>query len=396
MSASSVTLLALVLSAPPVDAPVIRAASVVLTAGDVATRAHELAREGKRIPPEKIIDGLVLEASLAAEARRTGVDRTPDCRAAVAATRQQVLAALYSEDTASRFPRPAEAELREIYHRGEDTARLILVAVATRDEAKAVRERVDKGGDLGAEAGRSLDPVSASKRGDTGVVARIAMDPALAALVFAAPKGSLIGPVEMKNGWAVARVLEAKLGTEEGFKAARPRIEAFSMAQQVGQARGHATEMLRKKAKIAVDDKALASLGGRIEPTPDEANRTVLTVNGRAFTYREVLPAVRTNVSLAHGSASVRNRAIEGFADEYLLAAEAVERGLDRKPENVALLARNEVHTLSQFLGRKVLAELAERTPPAKANAAFEKKAAEILKANQVWVDRAAAVAAAR
>jgi hypothetical protein len=396
MSGSSIALLALVLSAPPIDAPVIRAGSVVLTAGDVATRAHELAREGKRIPPEKIVDGLVLEASLAAEARRTGVDRTPDCRAAVAANRQQVLAALYSEDSASRFPKPPEAELREIFHRSEDTARLILIAVATRDEARAVRERVEKGGDLGAEAGRSLDPVSAAKRGDTGVVARVALDPALAALVFKAPKGAIVGPVELRNGWAVAKVVEASIGTEDGFKAARPRLESVARSQLTGQARAHAIEMLRKSAKIEVLTNALSSLGGRIEPTPEEAGRTVLKVNGRAFTYRDVLPAVRSTVSLAHGSSSARNQAIERFADEFLLAAEAVERGLDRKPENVTLLARNEVQALMRFMGRKVLAEIAANTKPEKANAAFEKKAEEFRKSNQVWVDRAAAVAAAR
>lgn len=388
--------LALALSAQPIDPPVIRSGTMVLTAGDVTTRAHELAREGKKLPPDRIVDGLVIEVALAAETRRTGADRTPDGRAAIASNRQQVLAALYVEDSASRFPAPAEAELREIFHRGEDTARLILVAVATQDEAKAVRARVDAGGDLAAEAGRSLDPRSAANRGDTGVMPRITLDPALAKLVYSAKKGALIGPVQTKNGWAVAKVVEASVGSEEAFKAARPKLEAFARAQVLGQARAHAIEMLRKKAKIEVDEKALASLGDRIDPTPDEAGRTVLRVDGRAFAYRDVLSTVRTNVSLAHGSSRVRKQAIEAFADDYLLGVTAVERGLDRKPENATLLARNELHALAQFMGRKVLAEIAARTPPEKVGAAFEKRTAEFLKVNQVWVDRATALAAVR
>ncbi|HSN13436.1 MAG TPA: peptidylprolyl isomerase, partial [Anaeromyxobacteraceae bacterium] len=328
--------------------------------------------------------------------RRTGLDRTPDGRAAVGANRQQVLAALYVEDSASRFPKQPDSELRELFHRGEDTARLVLVAVATQDEARAVRARVDAGGDLAAEAGRSLDPTSAAKKGDTGVVPRITLDPALAALVFSARKGAIVGPVQLRNGWAVAKVLETSVGSEEAFKAARPRLEAFSQQQLLGQARAHALEMLRKKAKIDVDEKALASLGDRVEPSTDEAGRIVLKVDGRAFAYRDVLSTVRTTVSLAHGSARVKTQAVSTFADEHLLATAAVERGLDRKPENVTLLVRNEVHSLAQFMGRKVLAEIAARTPPDKAGAAFEKRADELVKANQVWVDRATALAAVR
>jgi len=384
-------LLAFALAGPAGAKVVIRAGGVEFTTDHVRQRLYEV--QGKGFTPEQILDGLVTEAALAAEARKTRLLETDaDCKASVAYVRMRLLSDLYTAKVA-KIPKPTEAEARAAFHLREDTAHMQTVAVATREEAAALRTRIERGSDIGVEAARSLDPAGAAKRGDTGVLPRIVLDEALASAVFAAPKGGLIGPIQSGNGWLVAKVVATTVGTEAQFAASRERIDAFLVAQSASQARAHAIEMLRKQARISIEP-ALASLDRNSSAAA--LDQVVLTVNDRRFRYREILPALRGIQQGGHGGGAATRNAVDDFASDHLLASEVQSRGLDREPASIAALERAETHALAEFLGRRVLAGLPAKESERRRGELFQKRIEALKRSNDVWIDRPAALAALR
>jgi hypothetical protein len=387
-------LVAVALAAPPNAAVVIRGGGLEFTTADVRNRQIELRAKGQPFTPDQLVDGLTSELTLAAEARRTGLAETDaDARATVGFARRKFLASLYVARIA-KIPKPTEADALAAFHLREDTARLQSVVVATREEAAALRSRVEKGADIAKEALASLDPNGAARRGDTGVMPRIVMDEPLAAAVFSSPKGALVGPIQSGNGWIVAKVMETTVGTAAQFAASRERVEAFLVTRLEEQARAHAIEMLRKDARVTIDTEALPLLPEKGSPSPATADRVLLTVRDRSFTVREVLPALRGLQRGGHGGSASLRMGVDEFASMELLATAVTARGLDREPETAAALVRNDVHALAEWMGRRILSEVAAKGSEKSRGDDFLKRLEAMQKANKVWVDRPAALAA--
>lgn len=104
-----------------------------------------------------------------------------------------------------------EAELEASFASRQDRAaaqaerQLSMILLASEAEANEVASLVD--GNFAALAReRSLDPGSAEVGGDLGLLARDDLDPAIAAEVFAADLGAVVGPFDLGGEWALFEV----------------------------------------------------------------------------------------------------------------------------------------------------------------------------------------------
>lgn len=391
---SALPIVLLTLAGASASDPVIRAGDVTLSAAAVTLRAGELSAGGNRLTAEQIVDGMATEVALAHEAKRTGVAASPDATATVERERTRALAAAFTQSLSpDTVP---DAEILRAFHEGSDLARLSVVVLESREAAAAARARIEAGSAFAAEALHSLDPRSSSTGGDTGPKPRAQFDAALRDEVFRVKPGALIGPVQLSNGgWAVARLEERAIANEADLPAARARIVSYVRRQAVGQARAHAIEMYRRSVAITVNESFLQSLGGRIEPKGDEAGTVVASVGVSKIRYRDLLPALRELSGVGHGSVTLKRQVVDSYVDDLLLAAEARRRGLDSRPETKDALALAEIRMLAQAMARSLLPAKDRASSPEQMNALLAKRAAEIRKRANVWIDRPAALAAA-
>lgn len=360
-----------------------RVDAVAITRADYDERARALAVARTPRSAADVVSDLVDEALLAAEAKRLGIDREPAVVAQVERQRRRLLVEAYVEEL-GRAAEPTDAALRELYHSTGDAVRLVLVKLASEADARAALERVRKGGDLAVEARRGLDAQLAARGGDTGWVVRAGLAPPLAEAAFRAAPGELVGPVALTVGWAIARVVEQRVGDEAGFAARKEALVAFARRQHAERSRAHVLSKLERQAAVKLDEEFLRSLGVRAEATPDELARVIATVNGTPLHYRDIHPAAaRLLRSARHGvGPSVRIELASKEIEERLLAGEALARGLGRAPAVVAAMPGIERNLAASALAERI-GERADLSDPAVA-----KRVAALRRAARVRLER--------
>lgn len=360
-------------AAPAGAAPVARVDAAVVTLSDVRERQRVLSQRGGAATPQQALRGLVDEVLLAGEARKLGLDRDPAVTEQLAAARATVLADSLIADAAARAA-PGDDMLKELYHSSGDTVRLLLSRYGSEPEARAALARVKGGLDLREEAKSSIDPALARKGGDTGTTSRGGLDPALAAVAFRVDVGELFGPVELKLGWAIGRVLERAISDESGFAARREALAAFARRRIAEQTRQHLAQQIRAKHGVKLDESFLRSLGNRTDATPAELDHVIATVNGVALRYRAVHPGIAAVAGAGGHLAGPGTKVAlaERVLEERLLASAAVQRGLDKTPEVTSALAGLEWNVLASAYAARVAKDPRAGTADAKLRAKLD------------------------
>lgn len=346
-------LLAVLLAAAPAGGDAVaRVDGVAVTRDDVAERLRVLGARGQKIAPAQALGSLVDEAVLAAEARRQGLDRDPTVTEAIASERRQLLTKALEEELQSKLT-PNDETLRKMYHSTGDAVRAAVIKVVSREQAEDGLKRLRAGGDLAAEAGKSIDPRLA--RGDV-TVSRGELEAALADAAFAAPVGGVFGPVELKLGWAYGKVLERTVADEAGFPARRPALEAFVRKQLSAEALAHLTQKSKAKASVKIDEAFLKGLGNRVDATPKELEHVIATVNGIPLRYAAIHRSVAYIASAGKHAAGPTTKIslAEKAADELVLESVALERGLARSPVVASVLPGIERYVLANALATRI------------------------------------------
>jgi hypothetical protein len=253
---------------------------------------------------------------------------------------------------------PPESRLREMFQALGDSARLESLVYETRAAAHAARQRIEQGATFAAEARGAVMAQTYARPDAAPPFMRGQLDPALGDLLFASPAGKLVGPVELKNGWGVARAIKLERGTDAEFAAARPGLAKRAKELGRDEAVKHVVAQLRAKSGVTLDEAFLRGLRGK-EATPQQLEHVVATVNGQPMRYAEVFPFI---VAL-DGHMAGPNVKIQ-FAwrrvDAILLEDLAIERHLDAAPEVKARQPEFERIALADGAARRICAT----TPP--------------------------------
>ena len=174
---------------------------------------------------------------LAREARRQGLDKTPDMKTQIDLAGQTVLVRAYVADWIQKNPVP-ESELKSEYEKiksqiGDKEYKVRHVLVEKEDEAKEVIAELQKGAKFEDLAkARSKDPGSKDKGGDLDWNAPASFVKPFGDAMMKTPKGKFTPqPVQTQFGWHVILVEDERPAKVPSYDEVKPQLQQRLQAQ---------------------------------------------------------------------------------------------------------------------------------------------------------------------
>lgn len=199
----------------------------------------------------RVLDEVVDQKLLAAEALKRKLDKDPLAQKRLAAARERILGDMLVESVVTdavneNTIRGLYAEQLKLAKQSEEIhARQILVA--TQADADAVKKLLVSGASFEALAmERSTDAATRFNGGDLGFFTTDVMPEAYEANLKAAKPGEIVGPFETDGGYAIVKIEARRLEQPITLEAARPQIVRFLTYDQVRDL----LEKLRGRAKV--------------------------------------------------------------------------------------------------------------------------------------------------
>ena len=199
----------------------------------------------------RVLDEVIDQKLLAAEARKRKLDTNPLAARRLAAAQERVLGDLLVEQSVEKAVN--EGAIRSLYQdqlkqaRQSEEFRARQIVVGTQAEAESVRKLLATGASFEALAmERSIDSTTRFNGGDLGYFTADVMPEAYVTALKSAKPGSVVGPVKTDVGYAVLKVEDRRPEEPITLEAARPQIVRFLTYDQVREL----LERLRKRAKI--------------------------------------------------------------------------------------------------------------------------------------------------
>jgi len=270
MSALTAALMALSLAAcspepandkPPEtgDVAVARVDGQTIWASDVKREAvaQGLIGEGEPLDIQsdlfrQVLDEVVDQELLAAEAVKRGLDKDPLAQRRLASARKRILGDMLVESVVEKGV--TEENIQTLYREQQKLSaqseeyKARQIVVATPAAAEDVKKLLAAGASFDALAmERSTDSATRFSGGDFGGYFTLdVMSPPYQAALKNAQAGQLVGPFAVEGGWAVVRVDEKRPEEPISLEAARPQIVRFLTYGQVRDL----LEKLRGGAKV--------------------------------------------------------------------------------------------------------------------------------------------------
>ena len=220
----------------------------------------QLVKQGQADSPElqtAVREDLVRREILMQEAEKKGIAADPDVQAQLERARQQVLIGALAQDY-FKASAPTDAEVRQQYDLlvketggKEYKARHILVEKEA--DAKAIIEKLKKGGKFEELAKQSKDPGSAANGGDLDWAPASTYVKEFSEALVKLPKGQYTQvPVKTQFGYHVIRLDDVRDAKVPSFEEAKPQIASAMMSNQQWQQAKFEQMLkdLRDKAKV--------------------------------------------------------------------------------------------------------------------------------------------------
>lgn len=247
-------------SPEPGDAAVARVGGASVFASDVKREAIAQGEIGAGEPLDvssplfrRILDEVVDQNLLAAEAVKRGLDDDPTVRRRLAAARERVLADMLVENVVAGATN--EAAIRALYadtqrlQRRSEEIRAHQIVLAGEAEARTVLGQLAAGAPFEQLAmQRSTDAATRFGGGDLGYFTLDIMPEPYAAALLGATPGRVVGPFRTDAGWVILRLDDRRPEQPESFEEVRPQLVRFLTFDRIRQL----LEELRGKAEIAV------------------------------------------------------------------------------------------------------------------------------------------------
>ena len=232
--------------------------------GDIKLAEEDIGQQITQVPPESKRDYLVtyvgdmILLTQAAEAKK--IDSSDDFKQQLEFARKKLLMAKLLDAEAKAAS--TDEAMHKIYDdatkqmKPEEEVHARHILVETEDEAKAVREELQKGANFADLAkSKSKDPGAAAEGGDLGFFTKDQMVPEFADAAFKLDKGQLSDPVKSPFGWHVILVEEKRVRPLPAFEQVKPQLETFVARK----AQSEYLAKLREGAKIERLDKPAAA-----------------------------------------------------------------------------------------------------------------------------------------
>jgi peptidyl-prolyl cis-trans isomerase C len=281
-------------------------ATVKLTRADFEAELQRLPAEYRGAfvtDPKRVTDllnNMLLGMTLAAEARKAGLDRDPVIQRRMALAADKVLAeaegkriealagAEFDAKAAEYLPKARERYLvgkEKFFLPEQRDASHILILTEARSEAEAaalaeqVETKIAAGADFAALAREfSDDKVTKVRGGHIGWFTAKQMDPDFAGTAFALKKvGDISTPVQSKFGYHIIRLDGIHPARQQTFDEVKEQLIAEMREKYIVEQRALKIAALRDEAALKVNQAAIDSL---IVPMPDSATLRRLMQQG--------------------------------------------------------------------------------------------------------------------
>jgi len=187
---------------------------------------------------QTILDELIDQRLLALEALRRSVDQNDDARRRLAVARERILATMVVEQLLAE--KVTDASVQRMYDEqralqgNAEQVRARQIVVETEEQAKDIKDLVEKGGSFSALAKEfSIDQSTGDIGGDLGYFSQNAMEDAIASVAFALEKGSVSKPFKTSNGWHILTVIDRRTMPRPTLKTIRPEIVSFMTYEEI-------------------------------------------------------------------------------------------------------------------------------------------------------------------
>src|ERR1700731_2960574 len=226
---------------------------------DVALAEEELGPSLAQMDPatkkDNVLAFLIDMKIVAKAAEDKKVENSEDFKKRLAFTRNRLLmdSLLATEGktatTDEAMKKVYEDASKQITGEQEVHARHILVE--TEDEAKAVKEELNKGADFAELAKKKSKDPGASDGGDLGFFTKDQMVPEFSAVAFSLEPGKISDPVKTQFGWHIIKVEEKRDRKPPDFAQVKAQIETYVTRK----AQADYVAKLRETAKVERLDK---------------------------------------------------------------------------------------------------------------------------------------------
>jgi len=230
-----------------------------ITEGDLAVAESEIGSDMGTMPADQKRTSLLeflIDNQLFAEAAETEkLNEGPDFQTRLNYLKRRALRELYFDKVIKASV--SDADARKVYDEQvkllkpeeEVSARHILVD--TEAEAKALKEKIDKGADFAQLAKEnSKDPGSKDDGGNLGYFGHGQMVPQFEEVVFKLKKGEVSDPVKTQFGWHLVKLEDRRVKQPPAFEIVKDRIIQSMLLKKAQQT----AVALRTKARIDIVD----------------------------------------------------------------------------------------------------------------------------------------------
>lgn len=230
-------------TAAPADPVVAKVNGQPIHLSDLQGAAQTLPENLRGAPPKTLypllLDQLIDGRALAAEARKTGLDKDPAVQRQVTAAADRALeSAMLSKEVS---PSITDAAVRARYDKqiagkpGEEEVHAKHILVDNEDQAKKIIADLKSGADFATLAKQySKDPSAAQQGGDLGFFKKDEMVPEFATAAFALQPGQVSQtPVHSQFGWHVILVVERRRAEPPNFDQARDELRQRTIQEGV-------------------------------------------------------------------------------------------------------------------------------------------------------------------
>ena len=214
----------------------------------------------------QVLDEVVDEKLLAAEALKRKMDRDPLAQRRLAAARERILGDMLVESVVDRAV--TDQAIQTLYQEQLKRSKLTdeiharQIIVPTLADAETVKKQLAAGADFSALAmERSIDASTRFNGGDLNYFTVDVMPDAYGAVLKNAKTGDIVGPFKVDSGFAVVKVEDRRLEQPITLEQARPQIVRFLTYDEVRDL----LKRLRDQSKVKLLIKAPQDVPG--EPT---------------------------------------------------------------------------------------------------------------------------------
>jgi peptidyl-prolyl cis-trans isomerase C len=186
----------------------------------------------------QVLDEVIDQKLLAAEAIKRKLENDPVVKRRLAAARERILGDVLIDSEVDKAV--SESAIQGLYDeqvrlsRQTDEFHVRQIVTATQADADAVRKLVTTGTAFDAAAmQRSTDVASRFNGGDLGYVAADSMPQPYAAALASAKPGDIVGPIKTDIGWVILKLDDRRPEKPLSIDEARPQIVRFLHLSEV-------------------------------------------------------------------------------------------------------------------------------------------------------------------